>query len=147
MLSKSSKYAIRAVLYLASNKKQLKYGSKGMASALDIPAPFLAKTLQELTRKKIISSVKGPNGGFFLTEKDKKNSILDIIECIDGLDKFDECFLGHPDCGDANPCAVHHIVAPFKTELFHTLKTKSILDFSIEIMNNPNGKLYKIINS
>jgi len=147
MLSKSSKYAVRAVLYLASNKICKKCSSKEIASTLEIPAPFLAKTLQKLAKEKIISSTKGPNGGFFLTDKDKSNSILDIIECIDGLEKFKECFLGHPDCNDVHPCVVHHIVAPFKTELLDTLSSKTILDFSIEILSNPNSKLFKIINS
>jgi len=147
MLSKSSKYAVRAVLYLATNKKYNKYGSKEIANKLQIPAPFLAKTMQELARKNIISSIKGPNGGFFLTDKDLQNSVLDIIQAIDGLDKFDECFLGHPECNDVHPCVVHHIYSPFKTELLHNLKTKSILDFSNEIKKNPNAKLFKIINS
>ncbi len=147
MLTKSSKYGIRAVLYLAANKSCKKCGSKEIAKKLDIPAPFLAKTLQELVRNNIISSVKGPNGGFFLTENDKNKSILDVINGIDGIEKFDECFLGHPDCNDVNPCAVHHIYSPFKTELLHTLRAKNIGDFSKEILKNPNSKLYKIINS
>ncbi len=147
MLTKSSKYGIRAVLYLASNTNCKRCGFKEIANALNIPAPFLAKTLQELVRNDIISSIKGPNGGFFLSDKDKQNSILDVVNCIDGIEKFDECFLGHPDCNDINPCAVHHIYAPFKTELLHTLRAKNISDFSKEIMKNPNSKLYKIINS
>jgi len=81
MLSKSSKYAIRAVLYLAmhTNNKE-KIGSKEVAKKLGIPAPFLAKTLQELTKKNIISSIKGPHGGFFLTKENNQKSLLDIIE-------------------------------------------------------------------
>jgi Rrf2 family iron-sulfur cluster assembly transcriptional regulator len=73
MLSKSSKYAIRAVLHIAkAASKKEKIDSKKVAFELEIPAPFLAKTLQELTRKKIVSSIKGPHGGFYLTEKNKQ---------------------------------------------------------------------------
>ena len=57
MLSKSSKYAIRAVLFLAiESSKDKKMSSKLIAEELKIPAPFLAKTLQELAKKNILNS-------------------------------------------------------------------------------------------
>ncbi len=53
MLSKSSTYAIRAVLFLSLNSDdEKKFNPKSMAEIIDIPAPFLAKTLQELTKRK-----------------------------------------------------------------------------------------------
>jgi len=139
MLSKSSKYAIRAVLYLANHtNKARKIGSKEVARQLDIPAPFLAKTLQELTKKEILSSIKGPNGGFFLTKVNHQKSLLDIIECIDGIKKFNECFIGQHECNDETPCVVHHIYLPFKNQLIDKLKTKSILEMAKEYAKNNN---------
>ena len=139
MLSKSSKYAIRAVLYISnySNKKS-KIGSKQIADKLNIPAPFLAKTLQELTKKSIISSVKGPNGGFYLTPKNNKKTLFDIIECIDGLGKFESCFLGHEECNEMKPCVIHHLYYPFKNKLLDKLKTKTIVDMAAEYAKNNN---------
>ena len=139
MLSKSSKYAIRAVLYIANHTDDTnKIGSKVVAKQLGIPAPFLAKTLQELTKKEIISSVKGPHGGFFLTAENNQKSLLDIIKCIDGIHKFDECFLGQHECNDESPCVVHHIYLPFKNKLINKLKTKSIAEMAKEFAKNNN---------
>jgi Rrf2 family protein len=139
MLSKSSKYAIRAVLYLATHTSDTKkVGSKEVARLLDIPAPFLAKTLQELTRKDIISSIKGPHGGFFLTQENKQKSLFDIIECIDDVQKFNNCFLGQHECNDDAPCVVHHIYMPFKNKLIDKLKTKSIIEMAKEFAKNNN---------
>lgn len=135
MLSKSSKYAIRAVLYLAQNNDK-KIGSKEIAKNLTVPAPFLAKILQELTRKKVISSIKGPGGGFFVSEDDKNNAIADIIDCIDGLYKFDQCFLGRVECNHLNPCVVHHLYAPFKERLLLQLKGKTIEEIAYENVQN-----------
>lgn len=127
MLSKSSKYGIRAVLYIARNASPTKkIGSREIAETLDIPAPFLAKTLQGLSRKGIISSAKGPGGGFYLTEKNTRKSIFDIIESIDGFQRFEGCFIGHPECDDSQPCIVHHLYAPFKEELIRCLAQKTI---------------------
>jgi len=134
MLSKSSKYAIRAVLYLSLNSNdKKKYNPKDIADAISIPAPFLAKTLQELTKKELISSTKGRNGGFYLTKDNRLNSMLSIIDCIDGLHKFDECFIGLPKCSDSSPCSVHHIVARLKNDLLEVLKNNNIDDFTKDV--------------
>ncbi|MDG2193255.1 MAG: Rrf2 family transcriptional regulator [Polaribacter sp.] len=133
MLSKSSKYGIRAVLYLASTASPTKnIGTKEIAATLNIPAPFLAKTLQQLSKKKIISSIKGPHGGFFMTNNNLEKSIFDIIYCIDGQHKFEECFLGYPECSDLEPCVVHDVYSPLKKSLLQRLKTKTILEMAKE---------------
>lgn len=140
MLSNSSKYAIRAVIYIALlTDNTTKLGSKIVAEKLKMPQPFLAKILQDLTRKNIISSAKGPNGGFYLTPANLKNSVLDIVDCIDGLDKFNQCFLGLHTCSNEKPCSVHSIVEPFKNEIFRKLSKNTIAEFAEDIKT---GKSY-----
>ncbi len=134
MLSKSSKYAIRAVLYLALHSSvEKKYSPIEIADAIDIPAPFLAKILQSLTKDDIISSIRGRNGGFYLTKKNKKNPLILVVNSIDGLHKFHECLLGLPVCSDENPCPIHHAVSPFKKQLEAELSNKSIDTLSKEV--------------
>jgi Rrf2 family protein len=131
MLSNQSKYAIRAVLYLAiysSNDDKL--SSKNVAKIIDVPGPVLAKIFQKLSKEKLIQSIKGPNGGFFLNKKEKSNNLLDIIDCIDGLESFKTCYVGLPKCSDENPCAIHHIAAPCRDTLLKELSTRTIEDFA-----------------
>lgn len=109
MFSKSCQYAIRAVLYLIAQKAHEKnVGVKEIADALQVPQQFLAKILQQLSRHNLISSIKGPNGGFFLDEANAKVSLLDIVECIDGKGALTNCILGMPTCSVENPCPLHH---------------------------------------
>ncbi len=134
MLSNACQYAIRSMLYLAIHTDESKkIGVKKIASTLETPQPFLAKLLQQLAKRKLVSSIKGPNGGFYLTKKNKKNPLWNIVLCIDGPDKFDQCFLGLASCGDENPCPVHFTVAPFKKKILSDFKDKSISQFSDEI--------------
>ena len=134
MLSKSSTYAIRAVLFLSLNSDdEKKYNPKSIAEIIDIPAPFLAKTLQELTKRNIISSRKGRNGGFYLTDADRQNSMISIVAAIDGLEKFQGCSLGLPVCDSENPCPIHHLVAPLRNKLVEELTNKTIASFTKEI--------------
>ncbi|GAB4413886.1 MAG: Rrf2 family transcriptional regulator [Bacteroidia bacterium] len=108
MFSKACTYGIRAVLYLAIHATEhQKLGAKPIADALEVPAPFLAKVLQELARKGIISSQKGPGGGFYLAPRDYQVSIAQIVEAIDGPHVFTACVLGLSFCSSANPCPLH----------------------------------------
>ena len=133
MLTNQSKYAIRAVLYLAVYTSiDKKMGSKQVAEKIKVPAPFLAKILQKLVKEAIISSTKGPKGGFYLTEKNLLNSMLDIVRVIEGLELLGECFLGLPKCGDDTPCAIHHLVAPFKHTMIEGMGDKTIRAYAKE---------------
>lgn len=133
MLSNQSKYAIRAVLYLAIYSDiTKKLSSKYVAELIDIPAPFLAKIFQTLSKAKIILSSKGPSGGFYLTEKELSKNLLDVIECFDGLGMFNNCFLGLPRCSDESPCAIHHIISPFKKALKQDVFNKTIAEIAAE---------------
>lgn len=134
MLSNACKYAIRSVLYLSiHNTENKKVGVKKIAEELEVPQPFLAKLLQQLTKNKLVSSSKGPTGGFYLNETNLKNTVWDIIICIDGSTKFDNCFMGLSSCSDSNPCPVHFTVAPFKQKLMADFKDKDIQEFTEKI--------------
>ncbi|MBS3993576.1 MAG: Rrf2 family transcriptional regulator [Bacteroidetes bacterium] len=134
MLSNASKYSIKAVLYLAEKSDvNAKFSVSHIAESLNIPKPFIAKLLQHLAKAQMISSTKGPNGGFYLTQEDKQHSICDIIEVIDGPNFFEGCFMGLSKCNDENPCPVHPIVGAFKEKILKQFKEKSIDDFAKEI--------------
>lgn len=135
MLTNASKYAIRAVLFLAQNSRvEKKYGSKEIAKELEIPLHFIAKLLQPLAKENIISSSKGPTGGFYFTDKNGKKTVCDIVNVIEGREVFTNCFMGLPKCGDDNPCSVHHIVSPFNKKLLNQFN-KTITEYAKDADN------------
>lgn len=105
------------VLLSINRNSDKKIGAKAISERLDIPQPFLAKILQELAKKKIISSTKGVNGGFFLSDANAQGSLLKVVEVIDGLDTFEECVLGLPECGTENPCHLHEATTKYRHSL------------------------------
>ena len=134
LLSRSVEYGLRAVLYLATNCGQdLRFGVKTIAKDLNFPEPFLGKVLQNLVRKGIISSIKGPNGGFYI-EKHKLNlPIIKIVEAIDGLEMFHTCGMGLQNCNDEKPCPIHKEYGPLRDGFFKILSEKTIYDFKVDI--------------
>ena len=81
MFSKATEYALRATIHIAKNSsEEKKLGIEEIAKSIDSPKSFTAKILQLLAKdNKIISSVRGPNGGFFITEKAKKLPVRAIL--------------------------------------------------------------------
>lgn len=133
MITNASKYAIRAVVYLAEHASvDNKLGSKEVAENVDLPQYFIAKILQQLAKGGLINSIKGPKGGFYLDKKRLQNTMLDVIHYVDEEDVFSGCFMGLKQCSDEQPCPVHHIVSPFKQELLAELN-KTIKEFTKDV--------------
>lgn len=131
MFSKACEYAIRAVLYIAVKSKDgSKLGIKEIAKEIDSPLPFTAKILQTLSREGIISSIKGPNGGFYLEPKAKPVPLNAIVNAIDGEDMLNACSLGLKECSDTFPCPIHNDVKKYKDRLRKTLKEKTVQHLS-----------------
>ena len=83
MVSKTCEYAIRAMLFVAQKSKTAtKVGVKQIAKAIDSPEPFIAKILQDLVKKGLVLSAKGPTGGFYLDNAGFKKSLADIVNAI-----------------------------------------------------------------
>lgn len=136
MLSKTCGYAIRGILYVASkNEEGKKTGIKEIADALNLPQPFLGKIMQDLVRAGILSSVKGPNGGFFATKETMELPILRVVEVIDGLSAFTKCALGLSQCSGENPCPLHGEIKIYRDHLFKTLNEKKIADLKEDLLS------------
>jgi Rrf2 family protein len=127
MLSKSCEYAIRGVAYIALNSEEDKrIGIKEIADELDLPAPFLAKILQTLVKAKILTSIKGPNGGFLLNRNPQKVTLLDVVEIIDGIETFRKCAIGLKKCSDHKPCPIHSEAKIYRDGLREVLAQKTL---------------------
>lgn len=126
MFSKSCEYAIRAVLFLASYPVGELVGVEELSEKLKVPRHFLAKILQQLSKNKLISSTKGRHGGFFLSETNREESLISVIESIEGPDVFTSCILGLENCSNAAPCPYHHVAKPLRDNLYRLLKNESI---------------------
>lgn len=110
MFSKACEYAIKASIYIAQqNLSERRVNVKEIAHAIDAPEAFTAKILQQMCKAEVMQSVRGKQGGFYLsTEKMQETRIYDIITIIDGDSIFVTCGLGLKECSSQNPCPVHN---------------------------------------
>jgi Rrf2 family protein len=134
MFSKSCKYAIKACIFLANNTEGNCVRVKEISKAINAPEHFTAKILQELSKKKLISSSKGPNGGFHMNSKQINQPIYNIVKCIDGGGLLTECVLGLEMCSNLNPCPMHFEYEKIRLSLKIMLENNTIQNFS-ELIN------------
>ncbi|MFB6098318.1 MAG: Rrf2 family transcriptional regulator [Salinibacter sp.] len=78
-----------------------------VSEALDIGFSFLTKVFQQLNEAGLLTSKRGPGGGVALTRPPGDISLYEIVVAIDGTALFEECVLGLPGCGEAEPCPLH----------------------------------------
>ena len=136
IFSKTCEYAIRAVLYIAHKSAAGKrIGIKDIAAGIDSPELYLAKILQDLSRKGLISSVKGPNGGFYMDDNSLSRPLSDIVEAVDGNGLFQGCALGLKQCSEIQPCPLHDQFKMIRGQIKNLLETATIGEFNRELLS------------
>ena len=138
MLSQKCKYAIRSVLYLSieSDFEKGLTGGKDVSKALKIPLAFTSKILLELARAGLITSIKGPGGGFFLSKENRNFPIFKIVEVMGDIDYFTSCGLGLDECSELRPCPIHDTFKIGRDKLLALFKNKTIGDLGKEIVES-----------
>jgi Rrf2 family protein len=93
MVSQTAEYALRAVVYLADQQGAPRTTAQIAAVTL-VPAGYLAKVMQNLSRAGILKSQRGLYGGFTLAYPAEQMSVLQIINAVDPLRRYPACPLG-----------------------------------------------------
>lgn len=108
MLPLTAEYALRAVLYIADRGDGATVPVDAVAEALGLPRNYLSKTLNQLAKRGVLASRRGPAGGFRLRIAP---DVLTLAQIIDGFAPEHTgrgCLLGRAECSDENPCPAHH---------------------------------------
>jgi Rrf2 family protein len=106
MISQTAEYALRAIVYLAGQEGAPRTTAQ-IAETTQIPAGYLAKVMQSLSRARLVNSQRGLNGGFTLAHDPRHLSVLAVINAVDPIRRFPECPLGIPSHG-RRLCPLHY---------------------------------------
>ena len=126
--SAATKYAIRAVCHIGHLSPGSKAQVKEISEALDIPQAFLSKILQDLARKGILSSTKGPGGGFRLNCSPEECSLYSLVEAVEGPMPEGECLLGLSLCAEETKCPLHDTWKDIQDAFRQTMESTSVKD-------------------
>jgi len=99
-----------------------------LAEMMSSSRHHIAKVMQRLTKGKLISSSRGPKGGFVISKKPENISLLNIYEIIEGEVELSTCPMDYHEC-KFNNCLFSDLTNKVSSEFLKYLKDHTIADF------------------
>ncbi|ACD94963.1 RrF2 family transcriptional regulator [Trichlorobacter lovleyi] len=108
-LTRKGDYAIRGIIYLASQPPNKISLLSEIAVAVDVPQTFLAKIFQQFSKTGIVKSFRGTGGGFLLAGPPESITLLQVVEAVEGPILPNRCVLKPGECERDASCTVHPV--------------------------------------
>lgn len=125
MISATATYALRAVVFLA--KQESGYTSRvTIAEATRVPVEYLLKVLNGLESAGIVSSRRGPGGGYRLNQPAAKLTVLDVVTSVEIIPRIKECPLGITS--HRKLCPLHQLLDNASALVEESFRKTSIAD-------------------
>ena len=135
MLSKKTKYGLKALAYIARQESNDPVQIATIAQSENISHKFLESILLTLRKSSILGSKKGKGGGYYLLKDAKDIPMTDIIRALEGpiamlpcvsLNFYEKC----EDCPDENKCCVNKLMIQVRDNTLMVLKNNSLADLT-----------------
>jgi Rrf2 family protein len=133
MLSKKTKYGLKALIYIAKQDEGVPVPISDISQRELIPRKFLEAILLDLKKFGILGSKKGKGGGYYLLKDPKTVTAATLIRVLDGpiallpcvsLNYYERC----EDCPHEETCALHHFMAEVRDNTLTILQQKTLYD-------------------
>ncbi len=125
----SFRYALAGARVLAGHRGAGPLGVDEVAARCGVPTEFLAKIFTRLARTRLLTSRRGPGGGFALGRAPESISLAEIFRAVAGRPGEPRpCLLGHGDCDGEHPCAMHAAALGVEAILVDKLETLTLAD-------------------
>jgi Rrf2 family protein len=127
--SKSFGYALRSVLFIAAQEdSSVKVSLDKVAEGLNVPRHFLGKVMKRLVKDGILSSQKGPHGGFYINEQTLATPLISFIHVTGEDEHFKSCVLRLRKCNADRPCPLHSRVLEMRGQWQEIFAATSVND-------------------
>ena len=97
-VTRAGEYAIIGLLYLAKQPPERMVMIDEISEAEGVPKSFLAKIFQSLAKSGFVSSHRGQGGGFSLAKPAGAITLLQVLQCIEGVFALQKCVSEDPEC-------------------------------------------------
>jgi len=133
MLSKKTKYGIKALTFLAKQENKTPVQIATISSTENISLKFLESILLTLRKNGFLGSKKGKGGGYYLLKEPKDIKMTEIMRVLEGpiamvpcvsLNFYEKC----DDCPDENLCAIHNLMAEVRDSTLNIFRNTTLAD-------------------
>ncbi|APY01106.1 BadM/Rrf2 family transcriptional regulator [Lacinutrix venerupis] len=135
MLSKKTKYGIKALTYLAKQDRKVPIQIATISESENISVKFLESILLSLRKSGILGSKKGKGGGYYLLKDASEIKMTSVMRVLEGpiamipcvsLNFYEKC----DDCPDENACAVNKIMLKVRDNTLEIFRNTTLADLS-----------------
>jgi Rrf2 family protein len=123
--SKRADYGLMAIHYIAFHQHHVPVNAKRIADDLSVPAELLAKILQRLAKRKLISSLNGPKGGYILAREPGEIKVGDVLRAIEGPLGIVRCYPGL-QCPQLHTCSIRKPVWAIQASIARLLDSMTL---------------------
>ena len=131
-LTRAADYGVRVMIHLAGLPGPARLSLPALARAAEAPESFLSKVLQALSRAGLITSRRGQAGGFAISDRGRRASMLEVIEAIDGPICLNVCLISGRSCGRRNWCPAHPVWAQAQQAMIEVLSGAAIAEMAAQ---------------
>ena len=133
MLSKKTRYAMVALVYLAKEGDQKAILSTEIAKSEKIPQRFLENILLELKKMGVLGSKLGKSGGYYLIKKPEEVKLSDIVRYFEGAIAMLYCvsekqYQPCEFCKDEAACKIRGVFKEIRDTTFGILEKTTLQD-------------------
>ena len=133
MLSQKARYALRALLHLVEHGADRTIQVGEMAEVQMIPRKYLEFIMVDLKKAGLVTSRRGPGGGYVLAKAPSEISFVEVIRAIDGPIALVPCasenfYQRCDDCHDEATCAIRRVLLQVRTSAVAILENTSLAD-------------------
>jgi Rrf2 family protein len=121
-ISRRTDYGVRVIMDLAALPKNGRASTQDIADRQNIPGPFLAKIISQLSLSGLVATYRGSGGGVSLARPASEISLLHVIEALEGPVRLNRCAIEPSACPRDSHCPVHHVWAQAQTDLTGLLR-------------------------
>ncbi len=129
MLSQAVGYAALSLGYLAARPDGTAL-VREIAEACQIPAPYLSKIVNQLSRAGIVKTQRGVGGGARLSREAQAITLYDLCEVLNDPAIQARCMLGVANCSDRRNCPAHEFNSKRRERLIEYLRGMTIADIA-----------------
>jgi len=135
-LSSEGRYALRALLYLASTGERVT--AQRISAEAHVPRRLLARILARLSHARLVESEQGRGGGSQLARPATEITLREAVEAVEGPFGVTRCIVEDRACGEGAPCALHDAWEQGQRTILEYLDTQTLDEF---LTQNPSGRL------
>jgi len=129
-LTRKSEYALRGLAYFIPLQRGTRVPLAEVAAAQQLPTTFLAKIFQDLARHGVLEADRGPGRGYRLHRAPSEVRLREVVEATEGPMALKRCLLWGNDCGESEPCPLHHRLVEFRSRLDGVLDGVTLADYA-----------------